>query len=90
MNVVTDKPVPIASFFPCLLVKRKVNGLRGKPVPIASLQMLQPAHSTKREQGKPKPRERLIEDLLKYAHTDVTCCRYEPGKVADRQAEVGA
>ncbi|KAF5843227.1 hypothetical protein DUNSADRAFT_903 [Dunaliella salina] len=37
---------------------------------------------------KPKPRDRLIEDLLKYAHTDVTCCRYEPGKVADRQAQM--
>lgn len=38
----------------------------------------------------PKPRDRMIEDLLKYAHTDVTCCRYEPGKVADRQAAVGS
>ena len=36
----------------------------------------------------PKPRERVIETLLQYLHTDSACCREEPGAVADRQAEV--
>ncbi|GBF93265.1 hypothetical protein Rsub_05997 [Raphidocelis subcapitata] len=34
----------------------------------------------------PKPRARVVEDLLKYAHTDATCVRYEPGPLARRQA----
>lgn len=36
----------------------------------------------------PKPRERVIETLLQYLHTDSACCREEAGPVADRQAEV--
>jgi ATP synthase F1 complex assembly factor 2 len=34
----------------------------------------------------PKPRGRVIDDLLKYATTDAACVRYEPGPLADRQA----
>ncbi|KAI8464442.1 MAG: hypothetical protein J3K34DRAFT_474312 [Monoraphidium minutum] len=34
----------------------------------------------------PKPRGRVTEDLLKYAHTDAACVRYEPGPLARRQA----
>ncbi|GAX80403.1 hypothetical protein CEUSTIGMA_g7842.t1 [Chlamydomonas eustigma] len=36
----------------------------------------------------PKPREKVIESLLKYIHTDSALCRYEPGPIAQRQAEV--
>lgn len=38
----------------------------------------------------PKPRARVIDDLLKYVHTDAACVRYEPGPLATRQAQVGA
>ena len=36
----------------------------------------------------PKPRAKVIETLLKYVHTDSALCRYEPGPIADRQAQV--
>lgn len=36
----------------------------------------------------PKPRDKVVETLLKYIHTDTTCCRVENGKLATRQAQV--
>jgi hypothetical protein len=36
----------------------------------------------------PKPREKVIETTLRYMHTDTACCRYEPGTLAERQAQV--
>ncbi|KIY98700.1 ATP synthase F1 complex assembly factor 2 [Monoraphidium neglectum] len=35
----------------------------------------------------PKPRGRVVDDLLKYATTDAACVRYEPGTLATRQAK---
>lgn len=35
----------------------------------------------------PKPRQRVVDDLLKYVHTDAACVRYDPGPLADRQAK---
>ncbi|MEW5299964.1 MAG: hypothetical protein WDW38_002795 [Sanguina aurantia] len=35
----------------------------------------------------PKPRDKVVETLLKYIHTDTTCCRVEHGKLATRQAQ---
>lgn len=36
----------------------------------------------------PKSRAKVIETLLKYVHTDSALCRYEPGPMANRQAQV--
>ncbi len=36
----------------------------------------------------PKPRAVVLETLLQYIHTDATCCRHEPGALAERQAQV--
>lgn len=36
----------------------------------------------------PKPREKVIDTLLKYVETDATCCRVEDPKVAAKQAQV--
>lgn len=36
----------------------------------------------------PKARDKVIENLLKYLHTDSGLCRYEPGPMAQRQALV--
>ena len=37
----------------------------------------------------PKPRDKVIETLIRYLDTDAVCCREEPGKLADCQAQVG-
>eukprot|EP00803_Ostreobium_quekettii_P001527 evm.model.scf_2020EXC.3 EVM.evm.TU.scf_2020EXC.3 scf_2020EXC:20432-23766(+) len=36
----------------------------------------------------PKPRIRVIEDMLHFIHTDAVCCRVDPGELADKQAEM--
>lgn len=36
----------------------------------------------------PKPREKVIDTLIRYLDTDAVCCREEPGKLADFQAQV--
>ena len=34
----------------------------------------------------PKSRDKVIENLLRYLHTDSALCRYEPGPISQRQA----
>ena len=36
----------------------------------------------------PKPKDKVIETMLRYLDTDAICCREEPGKLADAQAKV--
>ena len=36
----------------------------------------------------PKSRDKVIDTMLQYLDTDAICCREEPGKLADMQAEV--
>lgn len=38
----------------------------------------------------PKPRDKVVEHILKYIHTDAAVVRYEPGRLATRQAQVCA
>jgi hypothetical protein len=55
---------------------------RAAPIPPA------PPARRARPPSQPKPRSRVIDDLLKYIHTDAACVRYEPGPLAQRQAAV--
>jgi hypothetical protein len=36
----------------------------------------------------PKERAKVVDNLLKYVHTDAACVRHEPGPMQQRQAQV--